>query len=110
MKQCPWGPVSEVVGEKNEKGRIKGEEKEEEWGRRKERKDRKSRMPPAIGSGATHALPTAANLLCKTVFSFICWFCRVSQQCHVESVFSVRFSKTNTHRGEFQGRWFVEET
>lgn len=77
--------------------------------RREKRKDRKSRMLPAIGSGPTCALPTAANLLRKVTFNLICWFCHVSQQCNVESVSSVGFSKANTHRGELQEWWFVEE-
>lgn len=57
MKQCSWGPMSEVVGEKNERGRFQGEEKEKEWGKRKKRMDKKSRMPPAIGSGPLMLCP-----------------------------------------------------
>lgn len=99
------GNVSITRREEREKNN-----KEKDWGRRKERKDRKSRIPLRVGSGATHDLPTAANLLCKTVFRLICLFCSVSQQCNVESVFSVKFSNTSTLRVEFQGWRFLEET
>lgn len=66
--------MTEVVGKKKRRERIKREEEKEKWGSRKKRDGLVDTTSSSLRCHPATKLSTAANLLYRIIFSLILWF------------------------------------